>query len=106
MADRPSNRPAARIDGIRVLLGANLLLTGVLAWTQLADRPIAASSATATAAQPNFPNASSQRLAIEKAVKDLKKSVDGLAQSIERGKLRVEVANVDEIADAIGGDGG
>ena len=99
-----SRRPRTRPDAVRMLLGTNALLLGAMVWMQVADRPLAATPAVAGAAAtepPRFPNASDQRRAIEKAVLELKKSVDKLSSDIARGGLRVEVTNAGDIAAAM-----
>jgi len=106
------NRRNRTLEG---LLTVNAVLLGVVAWTHLAERPLAPAAVAQDRTRPNepfrFPNASAQRAEIVKELKDLKKAVEANTRMIEKG-LVVEVSNLDEIEVTVemptpaGGDGG
>lgn len=79
------------------------ILLGVLVWTQVSSRPLLADSADAqsrtTHVEPTtgIPNAAQQRDKMVKSLEGMKKSVDKLTKSLEDGKVKVEVSNLDEI---------
>lgn len=88
---------------LNTLLTVNAVLLGGLLWTQLADRPLLAGSAeaqsrmTGTSAAQGVPNAAQQREQMIDALRDMKKSVDEMKKTMEDGKLKVQVTNLDEI---------
>ncbi len=91
------NRRTRTLQG---LLTVNAVLLGVVAWTQVAERPLAPAAVAQDRSRPNepfrFPNSSAQRAEIVKQLKELKKAVDANTKMIETG-LVVEVSNLDEI---------
>ena len=92
---------------LNVILTVNaVLLAGVL-WTALAGHPVLDRSASAqssgTTGSPSLipVTAADQRESLLNAVRDVKASVDGLKKSLEGGKVRVEIANVDQLRGAM-----
>ncbi len=86
---------------LNVILTANAVLLAGLLWTQVADTPLLATSASAQnrtkyASPPTIPNAAKQRNDLLRAVQSLQASVDGLKRSVEGG-IRVQVTNFDEV---------
>ena len=84
---------------LNVILTVNALLLAGLIWTQVADRPLLADTASAQVRSvPNtpvrMPNAANQRYEMISALRDLKRSVDSMQQTVAGGNLRVEVTNI------------
>jgi anti-sigma28 factor (negative regulator of flagellin synthesis) len=89
-----------QLNYLNAILTVNAVLLAVLIWTQAAPMPVEAQSAHAqstSAPRRGIPNAAEQRQKMIAAMQDMKKSVDGLRNSIESGKVKVEVTNLDEI---------
>ena len=92
---------------LNVILTANaVLLTGVL-WSQLAGRSVLASEAAAqSAATTGSPSlipvsAADQRQKQIDGLQDLKVSVDAMRKTLEGGKVKVEITNVDQLRAAM-----
>jgi hypothetical protein len=86
---------------IQGLLAANLVLMGFLAWGRVAEQPLAREAAAQSRATGSddpvrFPNASSQRAEMIKAMKSLERKVEENSRILRQG-LTVEVSNLDEI---------
>jgi hypothetical protein len=87
---------------LNVILTVNAALLSVLAWTQLAGRPLLADDAAAQAGasagdKGSMINAAEQRQRMIEALTDLKKAVEATRTTVESGRLRVEVTNLDQI---------
>jgi hypothetical protein len=97
----PQNRTNRTNRTIQGLLAANLVLMGFLAWGRVAEQPLAreaaAQSAAAGADDPvRFPNASSQRAEMIRALKSMERKIEENSKILRQG-LTVEVSNLDEI---------
>lgn len=86
---------------LNVILTVNAVLLGGVLWTQVAGHPALAQSASAqtgpVSSNQGIPNAADQRQKVIEGIRDLKTSVDGMKRTIEGGKLKVEVTNLDQI---------
>ena len=80
---------------LNVVLTMIAVLLAALVWISVADRPLLSSSASAT--PPGLPDAGSQRREIQRAVEDVETDIEKLYKLLSSGKLRVEVANFDEL---------
>jgi len=93
-------RQLTYLNGILTLNA--VLLTGVL-WTQVAGTPVLAQAADAqvvgadAAGIPGIPNAGSQRERMIQLLEQLGGKLDAMSTSLQSGKTRVEVSNLDEI---------
>ncbi len=84
---------------LNVILTVNaVLLTGIL-WTQFASRAPFDSTAAAQADPPGggIPNAAAQRQRMIESLNEIKGSVEATRQLISSGKLKVEVANIEQL---------
>lgn len=85
---------------LNVILTVNAALLGAVAWMQVAGQPALVQSAVAQG-QPDpgagIPNAADQRHKMIEALRELKASVDATKKTIESGKMKVEVTNLDQI---------
>jgi len=86
---------------LNVILTVNAVLLAGIVWTQVAGHPTLARSASAQTGpvSPNqgIPNAADQRQKVIEGIRDLKTSVEAMKRTIESGKLKVEVTNLDQI---------
>ncbi len=88
---------------LNVILTVNAVLLAGLVWTQVAETPLLAETASAQNRSrlgppvPNVPNAAKQREKIVASVDRLKASVDETRRLLQSGGLEVKVTNLDEI---------
>jgi hypothetical protein len=87
---------------LNFILTVNAVLLGALVWGQLAARPVLAQSAAAqtsggSSSQGAMINAAEQRQRMIEALQDIKRTVESTRTTIEAGKLRVEVVNLDQL---------
>jgi hypothetical protein len=90
---------------LNVILTVNAVLLSALVYTQLAAGPAWSSSAWAqTPPDGGIPNAAAQRQQAIEEMKGIRASVDAMRKSIEGGKMKVAIGNVDEIKSALKAD--
>lgn len=82
---------------LNVILTANAVLLAALLWTQVVSGPVFEQSANAQSKEGvGVPNAAEQRQKMLEALRDIKASVDSTNKTIQGGKLKVEVSNLDQ----------
>ena len=88
---------------LNVILTVNAVLLAGLVWTQIADTPLLAETASAQnrsslgPAVPNVPNAGKQREQIAKEIVALRTALEKTRTLLESGRVKVEVTNLGEI---------
>ncbi len=86
---------------LNTILTVNAALLSALVWTQLAGGPYLGSSASAFQAPPTptggVPNAGLQRQRQIEELQAMRAAVDSMRKTLEGGKMKVVVANADEI---------
>lgn len=98
--------PANRARYLNVILTVNAALLSVIAWTQLAGgAPWSGSAMAQSPGEPQgIPNAGAQRQRMVQELQGLRESVDGMKKQLESGKMKVIIANVDELKAANAGN--
>ena len=76
---------------ITSLLTLNTLLLAGLLWTQIAETPIMAKTASAAQQRPRLPNAGAQRQQMVVLLNEIRKSVESTKTTLESGRIKVEV---------------
>ena len=93
----------SQVRYLNTILTVVAVLLGVLVWTQVSSRPMLAQEADAQSrsgrhtADVGIPNAAQQRDKMVKSIEQMTKTVNSLSKDIEKGKIKVEVTNLDEI---------
>ena len=88
---------------LNVILTVNAGLIAGLLWTQISGTPLLDRTASAQTRSklgpppPTIPNAARQRDAMLQAIRDLAGSVETTNSLLQRGAVKVEVTNLDEI---------
>ncbi len=87
---------------LNAILTVNAILLGVLLWTQFANHPPVVDSASAQSrTKTPLPNSGRGVYAAQshnvKILRDLEKAVNSIQSTLESGRMRVEVVNLDEI---------
>ena len=110
----PANRTPGTHAGkyLNVILTVNAALLSALLWTQFAGTEAAAFGQSASAYQSpsmppetGIPNAGAQRQRQIEELQQLRASVDAMKKTLEGGKMKVIVANTDEIRAAANASG-
>ena len=84
---------------LNAILTVNAALLTAVVWMQVAGTPLS-NSAHAQVAQPpegGIPNAGSQRARMIDELVAIRESMDGLRKAVEGGKMKVTIANIDEL---------
>ena len=83
---------------LNVILTVNAVVLSAIAWTQLAGAPLSSSAmAQNPPDQQGIPNAGAQRQRMIQELQGLRESIDGMKKQIDSGKLKVVIANIDEL---------
>lgn len=82
---------------LNVILTINAMLLAVLAWTQLAGQSPMVQTAEAQGVGGGMVSAADQRQRMIDSLRDVRQSVNETNRLLERGTLRVHVANVADL---------
>ena len=82
---------------LNVILTANAALLSAVVWVQVAGNPLATTAHAQKPPETGIPNAASQRQRMIEELQAVRTSVDGMRKTVEGGKMKVVVGNVDEI---------
>ena len=95
------NSPTKTGRHLNVILTVNAALLSAVLWTQLTGTSGLASQAVGAAQTPpkdgGIPNAGGQRERMIDELQAIRESIDGLKKTVEGGKLKVTIANIDEM---------
>ena len=89
-----------RTPYLNVILTINAALLAALVWTQVADRPVLAQTASAQSRTQPFqpPNSATLLKKNLDEMQAIKKEVAELSALLKSGKVRVEVTNLGDLA--------
>lgn len=92
---RPARTSQARF--LNVILTVNAVALSAIAWTQLAGAPLSNSAQAQTPPEQGIPNAGAQRQRMIQELQGLRESVDSMKKQLDGGKMKVIIANIDEL---------
>jgi hypothetical protein len=82
---------------LNVILTANAVLLSAVVWVQVAGNPLATTAHAQKPPETGIPNAASQRQRMIEELQSMRTSVDAMRKTVEGGKMKVVIGNVDEL---------
>lgn len=82
---------------LNAILTVNAALLAAVVWIQLAGTPLSSPAHAQVPPEGGIPNAGSQRARMIDELSAIRDSIDGMRKGLEGGKMKVTIANIEEL---------